>query len=91
MVRKYLPLRQVPLSVRFYSLGSRHFMKPNAALQARGAAEATQERRLFPVACKRVLGAEAAPTSALLTPNRAVLWHGEKGQVHTAVAGFCFP
>src|SRR4029434_3189739 len=29
---------------------------PNAALQARGAAEATQERRLFPVACKRWLG-----------------------------------
>ena len=25
----------------------------NAALQARGAAAATQERRLFPVACKR--------------------------------------
>ncbi len=30
--------------------------KPNAALQARGAAAATQERRLFPVACKRWLG-----------------------------------
>src|SRR6266571_4478654 len=28
----------------------------NAALQARGAAAATQERRLFPVACKRWLG-----------------------------------
>src|SRR5712691_8725168 len=31
-------------------------LAPNAALQARGAAEATQERRLFPVACKRWLG-----------------------------------
>ena len=30
--------------------------KPNAALQAWGTAEATQERRLFPVACKRWLG-----------------------------------
>jgi hypothetical protein len=30
-------------------------MKPNAALQARGAVAATQERRLFPVACKRWL------------------------------------
>ena len=30
--------------------------QPNAALQARGAAAATQERRLFPVACKRWLG-----------------------------------
>jgi hypothetical protein len=28
----------------------------NAALQARGAAGARYERRLFPVACKRVLG-----------------------------------
>ena len=42
---------------------------PNAALQARGAATATQERRLFPVACKRVLGwvpgkgAPQAPTA----------------------------
>ena len=33
------------------------YQEPNAALQARGAAGATQERRLFPVACKRVLGA----------------------------------
>src|SRR5712691_6362382 len=31
-------------------------LAPNAALQARGAAGATQERRLFPVACKRWLG-----------------------------------
>src|SRR5712691_11000273 len=31
-------------------------LAPNAALQARGAAEATQERRLFPVACQRWLG-----------------------------------
>src|SRR5881628_1447772 len=30
--------------------------KPNAPLQARGAAAATQERRLFPVACKRWFG-----------------------------------
>src|SRR5947209_10854 len=29
---------------------------PNAALQAREAAAATQERRLFPVACKRLFG-----------------------------------
>jgi len=28
---------------------------PNAALQARGAAAARHERRLFPVACKRLL------------------------------------
>jgi hypothetical protein len=31
-------------------------LAPNAALQAWGAAEATQERRLFPVACKRWFG-----------------------------------
>jgi hypothetical protein len=31
-------------------------LAPNAALQARGAAGATQERRLFPVACKRLFG-----------------------------------
>src|SRR6266568_6986096 len=31
-------------------------LMPNAALQARGAAAATQERRLFPVACKRWFG-----------------------------------
>jgi len=30
---------------------------PNATLQARGIAEARNERRLFPVACKRLLGA----------------------------------
>src|SRR5262245_31599597 len=35
--------------------------KPNAALQARGAAAATQERRLFPTACKRWFG--KAPAS----------------------------
>src|SRR6266700_4221094 len=31
-------------------------MAANAALQARGAAGATQEQRLFPVACKRWFG-----------------------------------
>ena len=31
-------------------------LAPNAALQARGAAAARHERRLFPVACKRLLG-----------------------------------
>src|SRR6267143_3724301 len=33
-------------------------LAPNAALQARGTAAATQERRLFPVACKRWFGWE---------------------------------
>src|SRR5262245_55414694 len=36
---------------------------PDAALQARGAAAATQERRLFPVACKRLILIEV-PSSA---------------------------
>ena len=58
----------------------------NAGRQARQIAGA--QRTLFVVACMRLLGAEAAPTSALLMPNRAVLWYGEKGQVHTAVSEF---
>ena len=55
------------------------FQKPNAALQARGAAEATQERRLFPVACKRWLGSEGSvgrgdslsfePSPSLIPPH----------------------
>ena len=39
-------------------------LMPNAALQARGAAAATQERRLFPVACKRWLGGVRRPPTA---------------------------
>src|SRR5262249_12844130 len=36
---------------------------PNAALQAGGAAAATQERRLFPAACKQWFGPYAADTA----------------------------
>jgi len=42
---------------------------PNATLQARGIAGARNERTLFPVACKRLLGAGVAGSPATRSPT----------------------
>ena len=48
-----------------------YLLEPNAALQARGAAGARNERRLFPVACKRWLGWGCSVSCGWATPGLA--------------------
>jgi hypothetical protein len=53
---------------------------PNAPLQARGAAAATQERRLFPVASKRWFGPYAVDTAVHLS----LRWEPQHSALRTA-------